>query len=341
MGASRMEKYEKEYENMSRTKKNQTIYNSSDMSGLSRFKTNTNVSVISDAEKEIDIDKIKNYLKNLNNEDGESRRRVSLELPKEEPEVVERKEEKDYDVNLVLERARGNRTVDYEENRHRKINNSQTQIDILKNIKIREQEQQEADEDITGPIDELNTEEKTIVELIQDIQKKDGNKKDLFEDLMGDEDQETVVMGMADKEKELRDTLLSITQDLESAKIPDNEFTQEINIEKEDIKNNVEDEDTDIKELADIAKLEEEIGESESEEEPEEESDDTSPKISTIDKSFYTNSMTFNKSDFEGFEDLENSTSSTFSKVAIVIIVIMLILTVLLILNFVLDWNII
>ncbi len=337
-----MEKYDSEYTNMSRTKRNQKIYNSTDIGELSRIRTNTNVSVISDAEKEIDIDKIKNYLKNLNNEDGESRRRVSLELPKEEPEVVERKEEKDYDVNLVLERARGSRTVDYEENRHRKINNSQTQIDILKNIKIREQEQQEADEDITGPIDELNTEEKTIVELIQDIQKKDGNKKDLFEDLMGDEDQETVVMGMADKEKELRDTLLSITQDLESAKIPDNEFTQEINIEKEDIKNNVEDEDTDIKELADIAKLEEEIEESESKEETEEESDDTSPKISTIDKSFYTNSMTFNKSDFEGFEDLEKSAStSVFAKIAIVLIIIMLIATIFLILNFVLDWNII
>ena len=78
-----MEKYENEHPNMSRTQKNQTIYNSTDMGELSRFKANTNVSVISDAQKEIDIDKIKNYLKNLNNEDGESKRRVSLELPEE------------------------------------------------------------------------------------------------------------------------------------------------------------------------------------------------------------------------------------------------------------------
>ena len=147
-----MEKYEKEYENMSRTKKNQSIYNSTDMGELSRLKTNTNVSVISDAQKEIDIEKIKKYLSTLDNDEKESRR-VSLELPKEEPQVVERLEEKDYDINSVLERARGNREVDYEENRYRKINNSQTQIDILKSIKIKEQAAEEEDPDITGPID--------------------------------------------------------------------------------------------------------------------------------------------------------------------------------------------
>ena len=343
-----MEKYEKEYENMSRTKKNQSIYNSTDMGELSRLKTNTNVSVISDAQKEIDIEKIKKYLSTLDNDEKESRR-VSLELPKEEPQVVERLEEKDYDINSVLERARGNREVDYEENRYRKINNSQTQIDILKSIKIKEQAAEEEDPDITGPIDELNTEEKTIVELIQDIQSHGSKKKDLFEDLMGNEEEETVVMGMADKEDELRDTLLSITQDLEDAIIPGNDFTQEINIEKENIKNAKAEEDLDdIKDLEDIEE------DSEEDEENLEETNDytntntnledaltqTSPKISTIDKSFYTNSMTFNKSDFEGFEDLEKDASSPFSKIAIVVIIIMLLVTVFLILNFILDWNI-
>ncbi len=339
-----MEKYEKEYENMSRTKKNQSIYNSTDMGELSRLKTNTNVSVISDAQKEIDIEKIKKYLSTLDNDEKESRR-VSLELPKEEPQVVERLEEKDYDINSVLERARGNREVDYEENRYRKINNSQTQIDILKSIKIKEQASEEEDPDITGPIDELNTEEKTIVELIQDIQSHGSKKKDLFEDLMGNEEEETVVMGMADKEEELRDTLLSITQDLENAIIPGNDFTQEINIEKENIKNaKVEEDLEDIEENVDN-------DDAEDEEELEETNDytntnledaltQTSPKISTIDKSFYTNSMTFNKSDFEGFEDLEKDTSSSFSKIAIVVIIIMLLVTIFLILNFILDWNI-
>ena len=329
-----MEKYDSENSNMSRTKKNQKIYNSTDIGELSRIKTNTNVSIISDAQKEIDIDKIKSYLKAHSGEDGEVRRRVSLELPEEEPEVVQRKEEKDYDINAVLERARGKREIDYEENRHRKINNSQEQIDILKSIKIKEEAALEEDPDITGPISELNTEEKTIVELIQGIQKTSTSKKELFEDLMGSDDEDgTIVEGMAVNEKELRDTLLSITQDLEDAIIPDNDFTQEINIEKENIKQkelseDEEESETETEDLEDISEETEDLT-------------STSPKIDTIDKSFYTNSMTFNKSDFEGFEDLENSSSSTLSKIAIVVIVLMLLITIFLILNFILDWNII
>ena len=60
---SRMEKYEDEHmENMSRAARNKKIYSSLDFDDLSRIKTNDNVSVISDAEKEIDIEKIKNYI---------------------------------------------------------------------------------------------------------------------------------------------------------------------------------------------------------------------------------------------------------------------------------------
>ena len=349
-----MEKYDSEYTNMSRTKRNQKIYNSTDIGELSRIRTNTNVSVISDAQKEIDVEKIRNYLKTHNSDDVETKRRVSLELPEEDTEVVQRREEKDYDINSVLERARGNREVDYEENRYRKINNTQTQIDILKSIKIKEQESQEDDPDITGPIDELNTEEKTIVELIQDIQSHGSKKKDLFEDLMGNEEEETVVMGMADKEDELRDTLLSITRDLEDAIIPDSDFTQEINLEKENLKNSKDDDIEDAEdfeeETRDVKVSQEDIDDEETEEyentdtnidtSVDEALTETTPRISTIDKSFYTNSMTFNKSDFEGFEDLENSSSGSFSKIAIIIIVIMLLVTIFLILNFILDWNI-
>ena len=71
MSTSRMEKYDNDYSNMSRTKKNQSIYNSTDIGELSRFKANTNVSVISDAGKEIDINKIRNYLKAHNEEESE------------------------------------------------------------------------------------------------------------------------------------------------------------------------------------------------------------------------------------------------------------------------------
>lgn len=317
-----MEKYENySADGMSRTSRNQHIYTSNDLNELSRIKTNTNVSVISDATKTIDLDKIRKYLDAKNEASEEKYQRISLELPKEEEVVIVKREEKDYDIKSVLERAKENREVDYEIDRHRKINN--TQIDILKSIKIREQKQP-IDDDILEPIDELNTEEKTLVDLIQNIQgKKTDNKKDLFADLMGDPD-DTMVLGQKD---ELKEMLLDMTQELESIKEPENEFTQEINMEK--LRMLEETSDDDIEETDDN---EEDV-----------ENTDEVPEIKEVDKSFYTNSIMFDKNDFEGFDELEKESkkSSFLAKFAVLIVVLMLLGTIFLIANFVFDLNLI
>ena len=317
-----MEKYENySADGMSRTSRNQHIYTSNDLNELSRIKTNTNVSVISDATKTIDLDKIRKYLDAKNEASEEKYQRISLELPKEEEVVIVKREEKDYDIKSVLERAKENREVDYEIDRHRKINN--TQIDILKSIKIREQKQP-IDDDILEPIDELNTEEKTLVDLIQNIQgKKTDNKKDLFADLMGDPD-DTMVLGQKD---ELKEMLLDMTQELESIKEPENEFTQEINMEK--LRMLEETSDDDIEETDDNEEDVENI--------------DEVPEIKEVDKSFYTNSIMFDKNDFEGFDELEKESkkSSFLAKFAGLIVVLMLLGTIFLIANFVFDLNLI
>lgn len=317
-----MEKYENySADGMSRTSRNQHIYTSNDLNELSRIKTNTNVSVISDATKTIDLDKIRKYLDAKNEASEEKYQRISLELPKEEEVVIVKREEKDYDIKSVLERAKENREVDYEIDRHRKINN--TQIDILKSIKIREQKQP-IDDDILEPIDELNTEEKTLVDLIQNIQgKKTDNKKDLFADLMGDPD-DTMVLGQKD---ELKEMLLDMTQELESIKEPENEFTQEINMEK--LRMLEETSDDDIEETDDNEEDVENI--------------DEVPEIKEVDKSFYTNSIMFDKNDFEGFDELEKESkkSSFLAKFAVLIVVLMLLGTIFLIANFVFDLNLI
>lgn len=335
-----MERYENsDLSNLSRTKRNQDIYNSTDMSELSRIKTNTNVSVISDAPKEIDIEKIKKYINALNNEEEQKRKKLSLDFPEPEEKVVERQEQRTYDINSVLEQAREKKETNYEEERHRKLNN--TGYDILKNIKIKE-EQEEKDrlmetEEFTSPIDELNTQEKTIVNLIQNIQngkpsseQKPSNDKeettDLFKELMGD-NENTVVMAPIDEDEtnknNIKDVLLDMTRELESIKEPANDLTQDLILEKEKLKQQYELKTVDDDNYTDA--------------------NDETPKVSNIDKSFYTNSISFNKTDFEGFEDLEKSEkkSSILAKIGIVLIIIVLLATVFLILNSVLEWNII
>ena len=315
---SRMEKYDNELDiNMSRTSRNKEIYNSLDMNELSRIKTNNNVSVISDAEKEIDIEKIKKYVYSINEDTTEKRNRVHLELPEEEEPVVERQEDKDYDINSVLERAKDKRESDYEDERHRKINN--TEYDILKNIKI-EEKKSDDDDDITGPIDELNTEEKTIVDLIKTIANNNNKKDDIFKDLMSDND-DTVVMAPIDEEinkDNIKKELEGLTQDLEEIKQPLNDETQDLLLEKEKLK-------------AEQRKLEETSNNT-----------NEAPKITNVDKSFFTNSLSFSKKDFEGFDDIEKDVkkSNFFTKAAVVLIILLLLATIFVILNYVLDLNI-
>lgn len=341
-----MERYENsELGNLSRTKRNQDIYNSTDISELSRIKTNTNVSVISDAPKEIDIEKIKKYLNALNDEEEQKRKKISLDFPELEEKVVERKEQRTYDINSVLEQAREKKESNYEEERHRKLNN--TGYDILKNIKIREEQEEKEKlmntDEFTSPIDELNTQEKTIVNLIQDIQNgkskntetketdMEDNTKDLFKELMGD-NENTIVMAPIDEnetnESNIKDVLLDMTRELDSIKEPANDLTQDLILEKERIKQQYQ-----------LKSTNEEIEINENNDE----NDSNAPKISSIDKSFYTNSISFNKTDFEGFEDLEKSEkkSGILAKIGIILIILILLATTFLILNSVLEWNII
>ncbi len=350
---TRMQKYDDVQEvTMSRTKRNQEIYKSTDMTELSRFKSNANVSVISDAPKEINIEKIKSYIDSLEDEKEEKRKRLDLDIPEEKEEVVERKELRNYDVNSVLEEAREKKEVDYEDQRHRKINN--TQYDILKSIKIEDAKDGDDEDDL------LNTQEKTIVDLIQNIQKgnkKDDNVEDLFKDLMADNENTIVMAPITDDEtnkNNMKEALEDITSNLEQIKEPVNDATQELLLEKERLKQkhmNDTTDDTDIlasvKSVNDTDTLTDVKSMDDTDTLVKAKSiDDTDTlaggKVSSIDKSFYTNSMTFTKTDFEGFEDLENtSNNSGFTKVAIGIAVLLLLATLFLILNFVFNWNII
>lgn len=320
---SRMEKYGDEpIENMSRSARNRKIYSSIDFDDISSIRTNNNVSVISDAEKEIDIEKIKKYINSISEEKIEKRKRISLELPQEDHEEITNEEERDYDINSVLERARDKRTTDYEVDRHRKLNS--TQYDILKNIKIKDDTEHEIN--TIDKTDDLNTQEKTIVDLIQTISINSKNSKDdLLQDLISN-NENTVVMAPinADTNKEaLKEELENMTQDLERIKQPLNDLTQDLILEKEKLK--------------DLSMLTDKIDEEENEEE-----NDSNTTTSQIEKSFFTNSTSFSKKDFEGFEDLEKDMkkSSAFTKIAIFLIILMLLGTIFIILNYVLDLKI-
>jgi hypothetical protein len=135
------------------------------------------------------------------------------------------------------------------------------------------------------------------------------------------DNENTVVMAPITEDdinkQNMKEALESITTDLENIKEPVNDVTQDLILEKEKLKQEKEKEDENAPTVSTV-------------------------KISNIDKSFYTNSMTFNKDDFEGFEELEKTgKSSIFTKIAIAVAIILLLLTIFLIVNHIFDFGII
>lgn len=311
---SRMEKYnDPTYSTMSRTKRNSSIYSNMDMEDI-KIKTGNNARVIADASKDIDMDKILKYINSM--EEKKERVNITLDDYKDNEISPIKKETKDYDINSVLSRARDNRNKDYSDEKYKKLDNSE--YNILKNIKVEENKNEEEVNDI-----ELNTNEKTIVKLIDDLSKtKKMDKSELFGELMGD-NENTVVLGAKDLEEEVND----LSNKIDEAKKPLEELTRDLMMENEKLKEMISENKKEENDEPSIKQIK-------IEEEPEE-------KRNEVDKSFFTNSLTFSKKDFEETDDFldEEEGSSFYTKFAIFMIIIVLIATLVIIANYVFDLN--
>lgn len=266
--------------NYSRVNKNTSLYEDVKRSELSRVNNNTNVRIIEQNGKTIDLEKIRKYINEVNNE-PRSKRSV-LSIPKEEKTIESKPTpEKVYDINSVLEKARSGREVEYSSERYKKVRSDE--YDILSKIKMYEDVKEDIDE-----TPELNTEEKTIVDLINTVTVHKGDLN-LLEELIG--------------EGETTKPISEEQKDLSFKDVIDKETTSESLISEK-----VMDENTkEFEKTKELVNLKE--------------------KMTDIDNSFYTSSMKFNKDDFEGFEELEKSVKKgSFFKVVLIIILVLSIL---------------
>lgn len=190
---TRMEKYTDAHEELgSRSKRNEELYKSISNEELDKYTIKTNATVLSDNGTNIDIDHIKRILETRYNE---APKRKSITIPEEvNDNDITQVETKEYDINLILEKAKEQENVDYEKNRFKKLRD--TQYDILKDLNI--DGESAGNEDGKVDKDEL-------LELINTITQKElENKKgsddplDLFPDLKGD-DNTVVLDGMQEE----------------------------------------------------------------------------------------------------------------------------------------------
>ena len=280
--SSRMDRYNNEVEEnvSSRVNKNTSLYEDIKRSSFTRVSNNDNIRVIESSGKTIDINKIKKYI--LENKE-EPRVRKIITVPEEKVETNNVPEEKKvYDINSVLEKARKSRELDYENERHKKI--SEQGYNVLNKLKEYEKEEESYEED------ELNTEERTLVDLINTVTVHKG-EVNLLEELMSTDKDEEVTSPIKEEQEKS-----SILKEIQSKKLEEEkEKTQElVNLKQ---------------------------------------------KINDIDKSFYTNSMSFSKVDFEGFEELEKSVKKRgrFATIGIVLLCLASLATLVVIANYIFE----
>lgn len=184
---TRMEKYTDAHEEVGlRFRKNEDLYKKISDQELDKYTVKANATVLGDNTPNIDVEHIKKILDTRYNS---TPKRKSIIIPEEVEEVKDEViETKEYDINLILEKAKEQENNDYEKNRFKKLRD--TQYDILKDLNINT-EQSKVDDDVPSK-DELAELINTITQKELENRKKNEDAFDLFPDLKGSED--TVVL---------------------------------------------------------------------------------------------------------------------------------------------------
>lgn len=194
---SRMNKYSEE-KRMSRVSRNVELYKEISESELDNFSVKSNATVIGNQEPEIDIEKIKKILDKKYNE-VPKRRSIRVEPREEESRLVDDVPTKEYDLNVILEKAKDEKTETYEEARAKKLRN--TQFDILNNLNVNDSkyvtdektqdkpEMKKAEEDLMELINTITINEAKIKEEHQKMgeEVEDIDPLSILEDLKGDD----------------------------------------------------------------------------------------------------------------------------------------------------------
>ncbi len=190
---TRMSKYDEDKETVptSRVKRNANLYNEINNTEIEDFTLRSNATVLGRQDEKIDIEKIKKILDTKYNEVP---KRKSIRL---EPETVEKEENvsptKEYDLNIILDKAKEEKEESYEEVRAKRLRD--TQFDILKNLNISEEKDEEEvkEQHIERP------EDNDLLNLINTITINEEKEKKSVE---GENEKEEV------KEEKLEDNLL-------------------------------------------------------------------------------------------------------------------------------------
>ena len=250
---SRTDKYYDEKTNIgSRTARNTNLYKEINKTELNNFELRSNATVIGNNRGSIDVEKIKSILDTHYN-DVPRRKTIKIEETSQEEPTKPIFETKEYDINVILDKAKEEKIENYNEDRAKKIHN--TQFDILNNLNINPKDYVEDYDGDSEKVDNNeNSTSRKLEELIntitlneKDIENKakekvnnneiaiketisdnaEADPLDIFADLKGSENT-TILEGLQEKTENL------IKQIEETTSLDNSFFTKSNNFKKSD-----------------------------------------------------------------------------------------------------------
>lgn len=282
---TREDKYLKNEEvTLSRTKKNQALYEEMSEEELDGFSVDSNTTILDNNRSTIDVEKLKSML-DKKYRDPEKKVRLTRDDDDEVKYGVNLDETREYDINEILSKAKDSNDTDYEVERLKKIRN--TNLDILNGLSLADK-MDEDDED-----KEEKDESKRLRELIDTINMKESlsdgaDPLNILSDLKGDDD-ETKVLGAKDDFMKETTKEAPVIRGLDKLNLK-----EEKDLASEIKKPKVEKKDIDI----DLDK--------------------------TNENTFLTTTNLFTESDFDDFNDLKEEVAGTKIVIKILIVIVIL-----------------
>ena len=166
-----MDKYNDETPELRRRiDKYSELYEKNNSSDYDKFDVDSNISVLKDNARSIDVDQIREMLDKKYRDNIPKRKSISVDPTyNEEEAITEKNDEKEYDLNAILDKAKQNRKVSYEEERFNRIETSSSEK-LIDEINRKYKPRDESDEAA-----ELLNLINTITELELKNQNKENN----------------------------------------------------------------------------------------------------------------------------------------------------------------------
>ena len=352
----------------SRLQRNQDLYKEVSSLEIEGFDLNSNSTVLDVNASDIDLEDIKEQLEEKYHENPKNKSfgdTDEINLPK-----INLDETREYDINAILAKAKEEKEINYEEDRHRKVN------DVLKDIeeytqKVKESREEDDELSKTGMSKENEEELRELIDTInaKELIESEGSLEvtgemdplDLLSDLKGDDDN-TIVMGQLDEEtiasydpektnsvtEELTEEELEQLSELGKDSIFDtDEIDENLTEENEVVEDETKTEENEI--ITDESPTEEntfleDTVTTEIVKEKKKKKDKKKKKkaeLDNLDNSFIGETTTFNQEDFDEFDDLKEDMKITkvIIKILIIIIVLVFIAGLIILANSKFNWG--